>query len=99
MRSYHNNYPELSVINSSFAGRLLDASSTSVVKTEINGGFLSLQPAKTHKHITRLDIGVVNVVAAMATVTQTEQNGGMMRGGEGGLQGNGEEQAGRKFIS
>ena len=87
MRSYHNNYPELSVINSSFAGRLLDASSTSVVKAEINGGFLSLQPTKKHKRITRLDIGVVNVVAAMAMVTQTEQNGEMMQGGEGGCRG------------
>lgn len=51
MRSYHNNYPELSVINSSFAGRFLDASSTSVVEAEINGGFLLLQPAEKHTNI------------------------------------------------
>ena len=84
MRSYHNHYPKLSFINSSFAGRFLDASSTSVVKGEINGGFLLLQPAKTHKHIKILDTGAVNVVADMATVTQAEQNGEMMQVGEGG---------------
>ena len=88
MRSCHNNYPELSVINFSLASRLLDASSTSVVKAEIDGRFLLLQPAKTHKRIKeKRDTGVANAMAAMAMMTPTEQNGGMMRGGKGGCRG------------
>ena len=36
-------------------------------------------------------------MAAMAMTIRTERNGEMMQGGEEGLQGNGEEQAGRKY--
>ena len=74
MRSYHNNNLLRSFVNSSYADRFLDASLTSVVKAMINGGFLLLKPAKIHKHINkRLNTEVVNAMAAMAMVTQTDK--------------------------